>query len=178
MTNKLPNHDLLSTSYMNGWSGWYMVDKKWVCYKVFSRVHPKSFNWLNNDSHVGHVTQSELGRHHSRLMSSLGQWVIDTMVGMDKDSSSVTSPTINALHDSTQIHFASKAKTQRTPRLSLHPYSLSKSLNLRIAMIDSRRQQSHKNKPNMTPLYPTSKALAGIDDSSVNNLIDLEISPS
>jgi hypothetical protein len=118
------------------------------------------------------------------------------MVEMDKDSSSVTSPTINALHDSTHIHFASKAKTQRTPRLSLHPYSLSKSLNLRIAMIDSHMQQSHKNKPNMAPLYPTSKALAGkpcpptpgpiitigirgtIDDSSVNNIKDLEISPS
>ena len=51
---------------------------------VFNRVHHKSCKWLNNDSHVGHVTQGELGRHHSRLMSCLGQWVIDTMVGMDK----------------------------------------------------------------------------------------------
>ena len=65
-----------------------MVDKKWVCCTVFNIVHHKSYKCLNNDSHVGHVTQGELGRHHNRLMSYLGQWVIDTMVGMDKDSSS------------------------------------------------------------------------------------------
>ena len=43
-----------------------------------------SFQWLNNDSDVGHVTKGELGRRHNRFMSCLGQWVIDTMVGLDK----------------------------------------------------------------------------------------------
>ena len=55
---------------------------------VFNRVHHKSYKWLNNDLHVGHVTQCELGRRHSRLISCLGQLVINTMVGMDKISSS------------------------------------------------------------------------------------------
>ena len=87
MISNYPSHDILSTLYTNWWSEWYMVDKKWVNCTVFNIVHHKSFKWLNLDSYVDHVTQCELGRRHSRLMS-LGQWIIDTMVGMNKDYSS------------------------------------------------------------------------------------------
>ena len=45
---------------------------KMSCCTVFNIIHLKSFKWLNNDSHVGHVTQGELGRRHNRLMSCLG----------------------------------------------------------------------------------------------------------
>jgi hypothetical protein len=90
MTNNQPSHHILSTSYTNECSRWYMVDIKWLYCMVFNIVHYKSFKWLNNDSHVGHVIQGELGRHHSRLMSCLRQWVIDSMVRMDKFSSSDT----------------------------------------------------------------------------------------
>ena len=48
----------------------------------------ESLKWLKSDNHVRHVTTCELGRCSSRLVSCLGEWVIDTMVGMDKDSSS------------------------------------------------------------------------------------------
>jgi hypothetical protein len=48
-----------------------------------------SVEWLQNDNHVRHVTTSELDMRRSHLISCLGQVVIDTMVGMDKDSSSV-----------------------------------------------------------------------------------------
>jgi hypothetical protein len=49
----------------------------------------ESIVWLQNDNHVRHVTTSEPDMRRSRLISCLGQVVIDIMVGMDKDSSSV-----------------------------------------------------------------------------------------
>jgi hypothetical protein len=48
----------------------------------------ESVEWLQNDHHVRHVITSEPDMRRSRLISCLGQVVIDTMVGMDKDSSS------------------------------------------------------------------------------------------
>ncbi len=48
----------------------------------------ESIEWLKNDNHVRHVSTCEPGLSCSHLISCLGQIVIDSMVGMDKDSSS------------------------------------------------------------------------------------------
>ena len=58
---------------------------------AFNEIYPKSFERLENDSSAGHGTQRSPRRRFSHLWSCLGQWVNDTMVGMDKDSSSVFS---------------------------------------------------------------------------------------
>ena len=67
-----------------------MVDRAPTSWNAFNRIHPKSFEWLENDSSAGQGTQRSPSRRFSHLRSCLGQWVIDTMVGMDKDSSSAT----------------------------------------------------------------------------------------
>ena len=69
-------------------SGWYMVDRYVVSCTAIHRVHRKSIKWLYNDLCVGNNTRGEFSRHCSRWMSCLGHLVIDTLVGMDKDSSS------------------------------------------------------------------------------------------
>ena len=49
----------------------------------------ESNEWLKNDNHSRQVSTCEPRMRRSRLISCLGQVVIDSMVGMDKDSSSV-----------------------------------------------------------------------------------------
>ena len=56
--------------------------------RVSTEFIVESDEWLQNDNHVRHVTTVEPDMRRSRLTSCLGQVVIDTMVGMDKDSSS------------------------------------------------------------------------------------------
>ena len=77
-----PRHTLVDGVDDIRWTGNDYVVRSWTEFVV------ESVEWLKNDNHARHITTGEPDMRRSRLTSDLGQVVIDTMVGMDKYSSS------------------------------------------------------------------------------------------